>query len=145
MSPDPTYTQLPDDLPDRIRNLALLLTREHASPYAKAKAIEGYLKSQYPYRFADSEDDLVPLGRDPVDWFLFDHREGTCGVFSSAFVVLARSVGLPARVVSGWMIAATGGARRCIRTRPTSGPRSPSTVSGGSDSNRRRPVDLPTA
>ena len=108
VSPDPTYTQLPDDLPDRIRNLALLITREHSSPYAKAKAIEAYLSTQYPYRFADSEDDLVPAGRDPVDWFLFDHREGTCGVFSSAFVVLARSVGLPARVVSGWYIAETG-------------------------------------
>ena len=111
VSPDPTYTRLPDDLPDRIRNLALLLTREHARPYAKAKAIEAYLKSQYPYRFADSQDDLVPPGRDPVDWFLFDHREGTCGVFSSAFAVLARSVGLPARVVSGWAIAQTAGAQ----------------------------------
>ena len=42
-----------------------------------------------------------------MDWFLFDKQEGTCGSFSSAFVLLARAVGLPARVVSGWAIAPT--------------------------------------
>ena len=109
VSPDPTYTQLPDDLPDRIRDLAIDITSGLSGPYAKAKAIETYLSTQYPYRLADSEDDLVPPGRDPVDWFLFDHREGTCGVFSTAFAVMARSIGLPARVVSGWMIAETDG------------------------------------
>ena len=107
VSPDPTYTQLPDDLPERIRDLAIEITRDLSGPYAKARAIAAYLSTRYPYRLADSEDDLVPPGRDPVDWFLFDHQEGTCGVYSSAFVVLARSVGLPARVVSGWAIAQT--------------------------------------
>ena len=109
VSPDPHYTQLPEGLPSRIRELALEITAGYGSPYAKAKAIESYLQETYPYRLADSPDDFVPPGRDPVDWFLFDHREGTCGVYSSAFVVLARSVGLPARVVSGWAIGATDG------------------------------------
>ena len=43
-----------------------------------------------------------------MDWFLFDHREGTTGQFSSAFVLLARSLGIPARVASGWAIAPVG-------------------------------------
>ena len=103
---DPTYLQLPPGLPDRIRALALRITQGQRSTYAKAKAIETYLRTTYPYRLADSPEDRPPSGRDPVDWFLFDHREGTCGVFSSAFVVLARSVGIPARVVSGWAISA---------------------------------------
>ena len=106
---DPTYTQLPADLPARIRELALTITRNRVGPYEKAKAIEAYLKTTYPYRFADSQDDFPPPGRDPVDWFLFDHPEGTCSVFSSAFVVLARSVGIPARVVSGWAIGRNPG------------------------------------
>ena len=105
---DPTYTQLPEDLPERIRELALTITAGHATAYAKAKALERYLKTNYTYSFADdSGEGVPPPGRDPIDWFLFDHREGTCGVFSSAFVVLARSVGIPARVVSGWAISAT--------------------------------------
>ncbi|MDE2968549.1 MAG: HEAT repeat domain-containing protein [Chloroflexota bacterium] len=106
---DPTYLQLPPDLPERVRLLAQQVTRGHTSAYAKAQALANYLRTNYPYRFADSVADLPPPGRDPVDWFLFDHREGTCGVFSSAFAVMARAVGVPARVVSGWAIAATPG------------------------------------
>ena len=103
---DPTYTQLPEGLPERIRELALTITAGHVTTYAKAKALERYLKTNYTYSFADdSVEGDPPPGRDPIDWFLFDHREGTCGVFSSAFVVLARSVGIPARVVSGWAIS----------------------------------------
>ncbi len=107
---DPTYTQLPADLPARIRELALQITAPYDSPYAKAKALERYLSTQYTYRFASSAGaGEPPAGRDPVDWFLFDRLTGTCGVFSSAFVVLARSVGIPARVVSGWAISPMAG------------------------------------
>ena len=107
---DPTYTQLPADLPSRIRVLAQQVTAEARSDYGKARALERYLKTNYTYSFADgSGQGRPPPGHDPVDWFLFEHQEGTCGVFSSAFVVMARSIGIPARVVSGWAIAATPG------------------------------------
>ena len=104
---DPTYVELPDSVPQRVRELALDVTKGHLSAYEKAKAIEQFLRTNYLYRFADSPDDHPPPGHDPVDWFLFEHKEGTCGVFSSAFVVMARSVGIPARVVSGWAIEPT--------------------------------------
>ena len=104
---DQTYLQLLPDMPPRIQELAQQITSGYTSPYAKAKALEAYLKTEYSYKLADSPYDLPQPGRDPVDWFLFDHREGTCGVFSSAFVVMARSVGIPARVVSGWAISQT--------------------------------------
>lgn len=108
-SSDPTYLQLPDTVPDRVRRLAEQVTRGYSSPYQKAKALERYLRTTYQYTFADSPDDAPPPGRDPVDWFLFDHQEGTCGVYSSAFVVMARSIGIPARVVSGWVITEHSG------------------------------------
>ena len=105
---DPTYTRLPDDLDERIHALARRITAGHQTPYAKARAIERYLKNNYKYVLGkDSTKPPRPAGFDAVEWFLFETREGTCGQFSSAFTVLARSVGLPARVVSGWMIAAT--------------------------------------
>ena len=45
----------------------------------------------------------VPLaGRNEVDDFLFDRREGYCEHFSSAFTVLMRAAGIPARVVTGY-------------------------------------------
>ena len=50
----------------------------------------------------------TPLpGRHAVDEFLFDTREGFCEHFSSAFTVLMRAAGIPARVVTGY----TGGYR----------------------------------
>ena len=45
----------------------------------------------------------VPLaGRNEIDDFLFDRREGYCEHFSSAFTVLMRAAGIPARVVTGY-------------------------------------------
>jgi hypothetical protein len=41
-------------------------------------------------------------GRDPVDGFLFDTRRGFCEHYASAFVVLLRAGGIPARVVTGY-------------------------------------------
>ena len=40
--------------------------------------------------------------RDPVDGFLFDTRRGFCEHYASAFVVLLRAAGIPARVVTGY-------------------------------------------
>jgi protein-glutamine gamma-glutamyltransferase len=47
---------------------------------------------------------LVPpeLGRNSVDEFLFETRRGFCEHYASAFVVLMRAAGIPARVVTGY-------------------------------------------
>ena len=53
----------------------------------------------------------TPLpGRNGVDEFLFDEKEGFCQHFSSSFVVLMRAAGIPARVVTGY----AGGVRNRI-------------------------------
>lgn len=46
--------------------------------------------------------DVPEPGRDWIDDFLFTGRTGYCQQFSSAFVVLMRSAGIPARVVIGY-------------------------------------------
>ena len=106
---NPTYTQLPSDLPARIKQMAEQITASATTPYEKASAIATYLQTNYTYKYGidDPLYNTKPPSEDPVDWFLFDHKVGTCGNFSSAFVVLARSIGLPARVVSGWAVSAT--------------------------------------
>jgi transglutaminase-like putative cysteine protease len=43
-----------------------------------------------------------PLGNDSIDEFLFDTRRGFCEHYASAFVVLLRAAGIPARVVTGY-------------------------------------------
>lgn len=42
------------------------------------------------------------LGEHTADEFLFDTRMGFCEHFASAFVIMARAAGLPARVVTGY-------------------------------------------
>lgn len=42
------------------------------------------------------------LGRHSVDEFLFDTKRGYCEHYSSAFVVMMRTLGVPARVVTGY-------------------------------------------
>jgi hypothetical protein len=74
------------------------------------------LRAQYPddRRFAGAllkwfHDEsfyytLAPplLEEEPVDMFLFDTRRGFCEHYASAFVVMLRAAGIPARVVTGY-------------------------------------------
>ena len=92
------YLQLPPDLPDRVRTLAEETVAGLDNAYDKASAIEAYLRT-IPYN--DSIE--APLeGRDGVDYFLFDVREGYCDYYASAMAVMARAVGIPARVANGY-------------------------------------------
>ena len=54
---------------------------------------------QLPFRY---NINVKPLGRDSVDEFLFDTREGYCEHYASSFVFLMRAMGVPARVVTGY-------------------------------------------
>ncbi len=102
---DPVYLQLPDELPPRVHELARQVGTAE-SPYLRARQLQVFLQEEYAFGAATiGEEALPPPGRDPVDWFLFDRRVGTSGNFSSAFVVLARAAGIPARAVSGWVVA----------------------------------------
>ncbi|MBI3914981.1 MAG: DUF4129 domain-containing protein [Chloroflexi bacterium] len=93
------YLQLPDGLPDRVRALARAITDKALNPYEQAVAIETYLRTQITYNESVS---APPAGRDAVDYLLFERAEGYCNYFASAMAVLARAVGIPARVASGF-------------------------------------------
>jgi len=94
------YLQLPRELPNRVRQLAVDITAGAAGPYEKAKRIEQYLQKTFPYTNKPQVD--RGQSKDFVDRFLFEIKEGYCDYFSSAMAVLARSVGLPARWVKGY-------------------------------------------
>jgi transglutaminase-like putative cysteine protease len=99
------YLQLPDSLPARVRQLAADITKTASTPYDKAKQIEQYLQSSFPYN--NKPDVTKGRSRDFVDRFLFEIKEGYCDYFSSAMAVMARSVGLPTRWVKGYASGAT--------------------------------------
>lgn len=94
--------QLPDSLPDRVRELAHELTDGLTSEYEKVRAIENYLKEDGGYRYSLLEVENTPDGGDYVDHFLFESRIGYCNNFSSAMTVLLREVGIPARWTKGF-------------------------------------------
>jgi transglutaminase-like putative cysteine protease len=93
------YLELPESVTARTRALATDLTIAHTSSYSQAVAIEQYLRT-FPY---DLDVPLLPeTVTDVADYFLFDLQRGYCDYYATAFVVLARAAGLPARFVTGF-------------------------------------------
>lgn len=92
------YRALPEELPSRVRDLALDVTVMKLTPYDQAVAIESYLRT-IPYTLDLPQP---PPVSDLVDYYLFDLQRGFCDYSASAMVVLARAVGLPARLVIGY-------------------------------------------
>ncbi|MCZ4305981.1 DUF3488 and transglutaminase-like domain-containing protein [Zoogloeaceae bacterium G21618-S1] len=82
----------------RTRALAEQLRGRHQTPERIVAAAIAWLRE------ADLAYTLRPprLGIDTADAFLFDTRQGFCEHFASAFVVLMRAAGVPARVVTGY-------------------------------------------
>jgi transglutaminase-like putative cysteine protease len=94
------YTQLPNQLDPRIAALAKKITANSPTMYDKAFALEKYLRENYAYDVRVQR----PQREDGVAWFLFDNpnKSGYCNYFASAMAVMARSLGIPARVVAGY-------------------------------------------
>ena len=93
------YLQLPEELPQRIRDLALEITAPYDNAHDKAAALERYLREGLPYN-----DKIAPPppDQDGVDYFLFGVREGYCDYYASAMTTMARSVGIPSRLAAGY-------------------------------------------
>jgi transglutaminase-like putative cysteine protease len=92
------YLDLPPEVPDRVKDLAIRLTIAKPTSYDRAKAVESYLRT-YPYTLNVTRP---PSDRDLVDYFLFDLGQGYCDYYASAMVVLARAAGIPARLAIGY-------------------------------------------
>ena len=126
------YLQLPADLDDaslaRLRSLAVSIAERADSRYDAAAAVEGYLcctplrddagelllgpdgapRLLYPFT---RDVGLPPLRSDAVTWWLFDnldadglHIGGYYDYHASAMAVLLRTLGIPARVSTGYVL-----------------------------------------
>lgn len=97
-----TYTSLPGGLDPRIlAKTKQIIAESHATTmYDKAVALESFFRDNYTY----STNIQLPAGQEGVSWFLFDNSDhkGFCNYFSTSMVVMARELGLPARVVAGY-------------------------------------------
>jgi len=93
------YLQLPEDFPTRITDLANNITENAETTYEKVQAITLYLRNNIEYK---EQIPLPPQNTNPIEWFLFDLKEGFCNYYASAEVLLLRSIGIPARIVYGY-------------------------------------------
>jgi transglutaminase-like putative cysteine protease len=90
-------TSLPQRLAPRSRSMAKHWLK--LEPHARVLTILNWMQSRrLVYTLAPPSS----WGSDATDFFLFQGRSGYCQSFSSAFVVLARSAGVPARIVTGY-------------------------------------------
>ncbi|GMA18932.1 DUF3488 and transglutaminase-like domain-containing protein [Arsenicicoccus piscis] len=117
--------------------------------YDKALAIQQYLRSN---RFSYSLTLAPPQPRepgnpgagtlDPISNFLTT-RQGYCTQFATSMIMMARSQGIPARLVLGFLPGSYSPAPRATPSSPatrTPGPRSTSPGSAGPGSSRRPAV-----
>lgn len=95
------YLQLPDTLPQRVMDLAQDIVEGKTSDYDKARAIESYFSTN-GFRYETKGVPVPKENQDYVDQFLFESKIGYCDNFSTAMVVMLRSVGIPARWVKGF-------------------------------------------
>lgn len=93
------YLQLPVDISPQMQELAQTLTKDLSTPYDKAVAITNYLRAELEY--ADRMP-IAPFNRDPIEWALFEQKQGFCNYYASADVLMLRSLGIPARLAVGY-------------------------------------------
>ena len=93
------WLQIPDELPQRVRDLARTWTAGTTTAFDAVAAIEARMGTTLRY---DLDSPVAPAGKDAVDDVLFRSHSGFCEQFAASETVLLRSLGIPARVIGGF-------------------------------------------
>ena len=93
------YLQLPPDLDPRIVDLAEMVAMGGDTVVEKATLIETYLRTNHAYSLQLTWDP----GAQPLSTFLFEARSGHCEYFASSMAIMLRVLGIPTRMVNGFL------------------------------------------
>jgi transglutaminase-like putative cysteine protease len=99
------YIELPDEFPQGVDALAQDVTRDYPSRYEKAVALQQWFRVRGGFTYSLERAD-PGNGVDELEAFLQEGeggRVGYCEQFASAMAVMARSLGIPARVAVGFL------------------------------------------
>lgn len=108
LQPEPSlrpYLELPADYNPRTLAWARALRNDprqaQASPEQWVQTVLGYIRAGFTYTLTPGSygDEQ---GRHVIDEFWLDRKQGFCEHFSTAFVVVMRALGIPARIVTGF-------------------------------------------
>lgn len=98
-SPDGAFTALPPERPGWVRDLAAEITRDATTDYARAAALQEFFQRNFTYSTATAPGNgFAALGD-----FLRRSRSGYCEQFAASMALLARELGIPARVSVGFL------------------------------------------
>lgn len=95
-------------LSDRTAQYLLEITKDAETDVDKLRAIEEELSSFTYTRTPGSLPESVTNASEFLDYFLLESREGYCNYFATAFTLLARAQGIPARFVQGFCVPSKG-------------------------------------
>ncbi|MBN2439739.1 MAG: transglutaminase domain-containing protein [Spirochaetales bacterium] len=91
------YTNYGDD--ERIKEMAQMVTEYSYSYFEQVLDIRDYLQDNYLYSLKPG----IAKDGDQLSHFLFESKKGYCSYFAFAMALLCRSIGIPARVVVGFV------------------------------------------
>lgn len=106
---DPLSRTVPDQIADqyleveateKVRTLAHQITAEAPTAYDKVRALEAWMGNNITY---DTNIPTLPSGADAVEQLLFVDKVGYCEQIGTALAVMARSLGIPARLAVGYV------------------------------------------
>jgi protein-glutamine gamma-glutamyltransferase len=92
------YLQVPVGS-QQVADLAHRVSQQGMTPFGQTLAIRQYLLENYRYSL---EADTATLSN-PLEEFLFTRKTGYCEHYATAMVVMLRTVGIPARLVTGFL------------------------------------------
>ena len=84
---------------ERITVLAEDMTQTQRTAYDKANAIQSFLIQNFRYSL---DATLAELDH-PLEEFLFSRKTGYCEHYATAMVIMLRTIGIPARLVTGFL------------------------------------------
>jgi len=93
------HLTIPRNLSERVRKLALDMTRGQTEPVGIARALERGLREGYRYDLSSPSG----AAADPLDHFLFESKRGHCEFYSTAMAMMLRVRGVPSRNVTGFV------------------------------------------
>ncbi|MGQ7295606.1 transglutaminase family protein [Quadrisphaera sp. KR29] len=100
------YTALPEDLPPQLRETALQVVGGETSPFLQASELQQWFRTTGGFSY--SLEAPEPRSANALVDFLAD-KTGYCVHYASAMAVMARTLGIPARVAVGFLPGATLG------------------------------------
>ncbi|HEX7737078.1 MAG TPA: transglutaminase domain-containing protein [Ktedonobacteraceae bacterium] len=94
------YLQVPRTLSPEVLATAKTWTQGASTVYDVASALQAHLSNQKEFTYSVSNPP-VPTNIDAVTWLLHQHK-GYCTYYATAMVMMARLLGVPARVINGF-------------------------------------------